>query len=385
MRQTNSKGDSLYSLCIVCEGEATEPGFYKNYYEYIKKEYSPRYIIKVIPEPSTHEKNNKRTKRVTGNRNTNNSTIDTVERTHINEPMPLNWVLEGIDQLDTHNEVWVVFDKDGHPAVKEAFEKILSEREREKNIHLAFSSRCFEMFLLEHFEYNSTCFEKCECKIKINGKTVSLDCCSDSPKDGACNGDVCINGYARSKKYWDNSKNTDTFCYIDNIWRGIVNAHNLSWESLANDHTTPIYERNPFLNTYLLSLRMIEIYPFRNIDTIVIPKGNKYSWKISRNGNVLRLTNNSPLKWQIDLNEMLKAYRVIPYGTKCSLREMTSVAINFEPNRIEISPGKTYPIDLSPYQANVDFILLSINNRIYFVGFENSFENLEELSFVRLA
>ncbi len=109
MRQTNSKGDSLYSLCIVCEGEATEPGFYKKYYEYIKKEFSPQYLLKVIPEPSTHEKNTKRTKRVTGNRNTNNSTIDTVERTHINEPMPLNWVLEGIDQLDTHNEVWVVF------------------------------------------------------------------------------------------------------------------------------------------------------------------------------------------------------------------------------------------------------------------------------------
>ena len=82
---------------------------------------------------------------------------------------PLNWVKGGIDNLKVYDEVWVFFDKDGHPKAKEAFEMARITEIDGKKINIAFSSRCFEYYLLLHFELIYRAFEKSEC----NGKTYS--------------------------------------------------------------------------------------------------------------------------------------------------------------------------------------------------------------------
>ena len=82
---------------------------------------------------------------------------------------PLNWVKGGIDNLKVYDEVWVFFDKDGHPKAKEAFEMARITEIDGKKINIAFSSRCFEYYLLLHFEPLYRAFEKSEC----NGKNYS--------------------------------------------------------------------------------------------------------------------------------------------------------------------------------------------------------------------
>jgi hypothetical protein len=49
---------------------------------------------------------------------------------------------------------WVVFDKDGHYGVPDAFQLVADHNNAAKlpQIHIAFSARCFEMWLALHFE-----------------------------------------------------------------------------------------------------------------------------------------------------------------------------------------------------------------------------------------
>ena len=66
--------------------------------------------------------------------------------------------------MKVYDEVWVFFDKDGHPKAKEAFEMARITEIDGKKINIAFSSRCFEYYLLLHFErkhpefHNPVCF-----------------------------------------------------------------------------------------------------------------------------------------------------------------------------------------------------------------------------------
>ena len=71
--------------------------------------------------------------------------------------------------MKVYDEVWVFFDKDGHPKAKEAFEMARITEIDGKKINIAFSSRCFEYYLLLHFEPLYRAFEKSEC----NGKNYS--------------------------------------------------------------------------------------------------------------------------------------------------------------------------------------------------------------------
>jgi hypothetical protein len=65
--------------------------------------------------------------------------------------------------------VWVVFDKDGHTKIPEAFE---NARVSNPVIKIAFTIPCFEYFILLHFEKTTKPFRKCDdviSKIKSKG------------------------------------------------------------------------------------------------------------------------------------------------------------------------------------------------------------------------
>lgn len=59
--------------------------------------------------------------------------------------------------------VWVIFDRDGHAKIPDAFEVA---RLTSPKINIAFSIPCFEFFVLLHFEKTTKPFAKCENVIK---------------------------------------------------------------------------------------------------------------------------------------------------------------------------------------------------------------------------
>lgn len=79
---------------------------------------------------------------------------------------PLGLVKEAKRQLNkakrernSYNFVWIVFDKDGHAKVPEAFE---TARTNNPEINIAFTAPCFEFFVLLHFEKTTKPFSKCD-------------------------------------------------------------------------------------------------------------------------------------------------------------------------------------------------------------------------------
>ena len=93
-----------------------------------------------------------------------NLTAVTVEVYHPKNYSPLGLVNYGIEKLkkskeekNEYNEVWAVFDKDGHSKIPQAFKKA-----KKNNINIAISIICFEYWVLLHFERTLESFPKCK-------------------------------------------------------------------------------------------------------------------------------------------------------------------------------------------------------------------------------
>jgi hypothetical protein len=70
-----------------------------------------------------------------------------------------NRIKEAKREKNAYDFVWVVFDKDGHAKIPEAFE---IARKSTPEIKIAFSAPCFEFFILLHFEKTTKPFKKCD-------------------------------------------------------------------------------------------------------------------------------------------------------------------------------------------------------------------------------
>lgn len=62
-------------------------------------------------------------------------------------------------ERNSYNFIWIVFDKDGHAKIPEAFE---TARTNNPKINIAFTAPCFEFFVLLHFEKTTKPFRKCD-------------------------------------------------------------------------------------------------------------------------------------------------------------------------------------------------------------------------------
>lgn len=303
-----------YTICVVCEGEKTENNFFDKLYKF-EKSCNPElpYTMQTLPPPVDDEDGDKEgTGRKSGTLNLKGS-ADAVVDEYKGVPLPMKWVKMGIALAGTFNEVWIAFDKDGHPAARDAFDEFVKARTEDKGLNLIFSSRCFEYYMLQHFEFVYHSFEKSECNEKVvrnKGKktrTVYLGCCTEQAKQGACDGELgntdnppCINGYARRQGYWTESKNDKAFDVVHNIYAGIVNSHNIKWTSLSTeDVAKTVYERNPYLNTYRLTARLMMLGVLEQKDKASIDKGASYSYDMEREGNSLVFRNNYPGKMDL--------------------------------------------------------------------------------------
>lgn len=352
-RQSEDSRHSKYVIRIICEGEKTEPLFFTSLCDKLLDENGgeEEWDVKTIPQPDIPEekpsmadrglyKNKK--KRVKGKK-------DKLQPEVQGQP-PLSWIRLSRKKLNEGvDEAWAVFDKDEHPARKDAFEeaeKLIDD----KKVNIAFSSRSFEYYLLLHFEYLYHPFHATECGERIDGKKVNYNCMTEKSKENACHGEKCINGYARLKKYWNETKTSQsTFPLIEKrLKAGIINAKRLRIESNSKENC-PIYDRNPYTNVDKLVCRLIhtEIIPYHE-ECLFKDSGDELFIRVHK--NVIIVCNKSShtvvipegllkkYNWEIDKYESLNDRCILPAN------EYTFWIFTLkEPEVILIEKKKTYP------------------------------------------
>jgi hypothetical protein len=248
---------SKHTLLIICEGKNTEPYFFNSIRDRVIEGKYLYHDIEIHIRPEVEEENDIEQKNVEykpprkprqllkGNKPI---------KDEIPGVPPLKWVLAAREELTdgTFNEVWVVFDNDGHPAKQEAFERA-QEKINGKQVHIAYSSIAFEYYLLLHFERKYYSFQKSECR---KGKATINCSLGNNPED--CNGVLCIGGYARRQGYWIVSKEKKSlFPLIEKkLEIGFRNAAWLRYQSELHDNRTAFYDRNPYITTDAIVKRL---------------------------------------------------------------------------------------------------------------------------------
>lgn len=384
MKRVENRFASTYSIFLACEGEKSEPYFLNDLISLAKKKFPIDYTFDIWPAIKQKSKDGNppiATKDIKSGRKANNRKaidppVEKPSNTSKENPggNPKKWVELAEKRLGYFDEVAVIFDKDGHPTLSEAFDTVKKLQKKGKNIRIYFSSRSFEYYLLQHFEFKYRTFHKTECGEKVsigNGKTTTkyyncsypLTEIKTKPNTAKeCRGLTCINGYARSAGYWQKSKNDKTFNLAVNIWRGICNAETVRRMAMAENPNKEPYELNPYLDFQYLLIRLLGY-------TIMTDKknpvshdiGNKNLQTIELNGTTLQITNATPLPMRLP-EGWLTVYEVPEVVTKESdfgipdyLTETEQTRFNEsklkrdvieQASALTINPGATYSYPL---------------------------------------
>jgi len=264
---------SPYTILLICEGENTEPNFFKSIRDgIIDKEFDIGNVkLTIYPEPKIEEEplSKANVKHKPERKKRKLKKTDSEIEIKITGAAPLSWVLAGKKELKegTYDEVWVVFDRDNHPKRKEAFAEAGKEINGKK-IKIAFSSRSFEYYLLLHFERKYYKFKKTDCYFKEKNKgkkdkKVRVWCGTNKHPELDCFGKVCINGYSHFNNYWSNQENENTksnfstFSLIKNtLEKGFINSAWLRNKSDLIENNILKHDRNPYITIDLLVKRL---------------------------------------------------------------------------------------------------------------------------------
>jgi hypothetical protein len=158
---------------------------------------------------------------------------------------------------NTYDEVWAIFDKDGHPKHQEAFE-LSDEIIGGKKVNIAFNSIAFEYWILLHFESNSTPFLKSMCR----QAKEPLNCGSNKHHND-CQGASCVCGRIVNQTFLDyeaGKKSFDFKKFHPNVNSAIERAILLRKSYIGN--TNPIYKLNPYTNTDRLVYKLLHLDKF---------------------------------------------------------------------------------------------------------------------------
>jgi len=373
-RQITNPRKCPYTICLVCEGEKTEPCFFL---KLVNDLGSVSYELHTDPQVILGESAGVSGRAVRHLPLQGSNVV--ADEVHL--PYPLNFVEVGKRYLDSqiYNEVWVVYDKDNHPAHAEAWASVINyRRDVSRKLNLVFSSRCIEYYFLEHFAYIERPFEQCECKAldPKKNKLVVQNCCRSDrhhlPLDNACDGindPICINGYARRRGYWSGGvgKSSDAYDCIGNLWVGIINAHRLKWHSLCSvSATLPIYERNPYLNTYRLTLRLHEMASLEHGD-VIEDKRVDGTVVLERNDDILTLKN------QLNNTVLFNANDVKKYSRPAVVSEKwcrgTELPITLQ---CVLEPGEEKRIDLTQIIGEDEYLIIRFGRYEYFCALEGT-------------
>lgn len=247
MRNNKKRSTNKNNIIILCEGTDTEFNYFTELKEYVEQTAPERFLnIKVVPGQSERikNKNPKRNKKRKLKEDT--ETLPhywclyerSEEEYEKYKKQPTRYIREVQLYMEDYGftEGWAVFDKDVHPDHEFAFQLADSLF----NVHIAFSSYCFEEWLLAHFEKNTHAFSHSECTSE-DDKT--LMCGTGVEND--CKGELCLGGRLREKKFIpDYAKNHKSLFHsytLPNLNQAIINA---AWLKHLEDG--PVYNRNPY-------------------------------------------------------------------------------------------------------------------------------------------
>lgn len=365
MSRSTDTRNPAFAIMLICEGQKTEPNFFYCLCDDLSKQGILGCTFRVLPK-SSFEKEDEETNADRGGRRRKTREVQEgkpmKECANILFPgeQPLNWVKAGLEYLSTYDEVWCIFDKDGHPKQKEAFELVEQSQSEDKNINIAFSSRCIEYYFLLHFEYIYKAFNKSECNEKQykgrEPRTVYFKCMTEQAvPDKACDGSKCINGYARKQGYWQESKSDMSLYPIlkERLFYGIKNAMRVNKESLANDSTLAIYERNPFVTAHHLTGRLLG-YKICDADSLIVKIGGA-EIEVSVDKSSLTLKNNG------DRSYIVKGGGITRYNTS------TNGWVSCNENAIFLKPTEIISVSIEEIDEN-DLILLDFDKDKYILG-----------------
>ncbi len=186
-------------ILILCEGEKTEPLYFKG----LRADpgYSGLASVEIVVQDE--EKNTAR---------------ELVERA-------IELRTEANKERNPYAEVWVVVDRDGYTLHAQAFDQAAAN-----TIFIAFSSICFEYWLVLHFKETTRAFAKCN------------DCIAYLKRN-------CLPGYEKRRDVYARLK--------DNIPQAIDRARRCRTTSPDVRNGVQPYQLNPFTNVDVLVRRLI--------------------------------------------------------------------------------------------------------------------------------
>lgn len=284
------------NIVILCEGTKTEYQYFCSIRDYLTKTNSNRFSdIKVVPVESEMAIPPTKRKRRTLKPSTNGLDLsicyyclqeESAQLYGAYSAYPTRFVRETKLYMDRYNYItgWAVYDHDDHPDRANA-----ARLANQWGVKVAFSSRCFEQWLLSHFERNSTIFRTSECKTE-EGK--DRRCGTGVAND--CHGQVCIGGRLREMGYLpDYEKNHASHLFEDYTLPRLSQCLvNVAW--LNNIETgVPYYNRTRYTNIGNLVLFLLnrnDMVEWRAVDEPFSFRGTRLCIKSDPNGMTLKNT-----------------------------------------------------------------------------------------------
>lgn len=253
------------TILIICEGARTEPDYFKEFRDIIITK-DPNIYIKLDPIPKEDkEEEEKKIKLREGGRarvikNTLNQFPDLiVENEYLSQPTYYvrKAQLGLVDSV--YDEVWAVYDKDGHASHQEAIE-LAQNIINDKKINIAFNSISFEYWILLHFENNSTAFQKSMCRTSLPDNKKEYHFCGENTHRLDCQGGNCVCGRIVGQGYliYEDRKKEFLFSkYFANVNQAIERAVILKNSYIGNQ--SPIYDLNPYTTTHRIVFKLLQL------------------------------------------------------------------------------------------------------------------------------
>lgn len=376
----------LTSIYIVCEGSASEPWFLRRFAEAVKSRCEIGYSVEIFPAPSDEKSGQDSPGRKTGQRKLQGAAAeaDPAEGESPKGGNPLYWVMHGVEKLSAFSEVYAVFDKDGHPKMAEAFALASQGLPDGRKVGIIFNSRSFEYYMLMHFERIFRAFAQTECGEKRGGHTRYFHCCLPNAVAGKeCGGTICINGYARSRGYWKDSKDRLTFLTATNFWRGMSNAEYVRTKSIADNPDEEIYNLNPYVDFQSLLTRLMEYKILKQGEAIAHDCGRSEQQRLKLAGNVLSLHNGSSVLnlkldegWikyctfpseSVKFDEFSKDYASVELAEEAyAISQFAKTEVKSE-SAMSIAPGEEATVELAELAQPNSFAIIHIWGARYLI------------------
>ena len=373
------------NLLIVCEGEITEPFYFKILADQAieKGEWDN---VEIVPKPRLPEnkpekepKNHKRAKRTFQNPTIEVSEkgimpADATEKKYLKGntetwATPLRFVKEARDRFTegAYDEVWVVFDRNGHPAHEAAFALAV---ETDKPVNIGFSSRSFEQWVLLHFEKSQLVFEATACKVRQKGQNIQLGCMSDKPLEGSCEGDKCLVGYIRKNYLADYSKKGnlamiqlfEQLTQPQSIQTALINAAWLQAKQyvLLEKNDNKPYLINPYTNVDTLVKRLLNIHKnfiWSSVNQSVKVENLVIKVENTKKKLVITIKNEGKSAFSLNAQNLDNHFQLLNQTHQLPLTIDASVLIN---------PNETKPIYLN-FEAAGDVLLFKVGQHEVFI------------------